>query len=251
MEEKIIIETPEEEVVVEGTKEKKDWMLPASILISALVISVALVYNTGKKDLSAGQPVVQGNEQAGSPKNVKPFSANEHVLGNPNAPVKLILFSDFECPFCKTFHEDTVRKIATDYDGKVAIAFRQFPIHSQSGKEAIASECVASLGGNDKFWAFVDEIFAITPSNDGLDLSELPKIAEKVGVNVNDFNACLTSGKFDAKITADMQDAKVAGLQGTPYTIVIAPSGDAIPISGAYPYATVKQTIDQALKLQK
>ena len=240
-----------EENKIETVAEKKDWMLPASILIAALVISVALVYNTGKKDLAGGQqPVNQGTEQAGSPKNVKAFSTDDHILGNPNAPVKLILFSDFECPYCKIFHEDTVKKLATEYDGKVAIAFRHFPAHSQSGKEAIASECVASLGGNDKFWAFVDEIFAVTPANDGLDLSQLPKMAKKVGVNEADFNKCLTSGKFDEKITADVQDGRGAGLQGTPYTIVVAPSGDVFPINGAYPYDTVKKTIEQALKLK-
>jgi len=239
-----------EENKIEAVEVKKDWMLPASIIIAAVVISVGLFYNAGKNDLSQGPQQNPGVEQAGSPKNVKAFSADDHILGNPNASVKLILFSDFECPYCKTFHEDTVQKLAKEYDGKVAIAFRQFPIHSQSGKEAIASECVASLGGNDKFWAFVDELFAVTPSNDGLDLTQLPKMAKKVGVDEAEFNKCLTSGKFDARITADVQDGKAAGLQGTPYTIVVAPTGDVFPINGAYPYDTVKQTVEQALKLK-
>jgi protein-disulfide isomerase len=93
-----------EENKFEEVKEKKDWMLPASILIAALVISLALVHNTGKKDLSAGQPGNQETQQVGSPKNVKPFNANDHILGDQNAPVKVIVFSDFECPYCKTFH---------------------------------------------------------------------------------------------------------------------------------------------------
>lgn len=111
----------------------------------------------------------------------------DHVLGNPNALVTIIEFSDTECPFCKKFHE-TMRKIIDEYgkDGKVKWVYRHFPldqIHSKSRKEAEATECATEQGGNEKFWEFINKIYEITPSNNGLDPAELPKIAKSIGLN--------------------------------------------------------------------
>ncbi|MCX6788961.1 MAG: thioredoxin domain-containing protein [Candidatus Jorgensenbacteria bacterium] len=240
----------------ETSSRGNDKMLPASIIIAAVLIMVGLVYNAGKKDLSAGNQANQlaaaqnqPTQETGSPEKVRAFSKEDHVLGDPNAPVKFIMFSDFECPYCKTFHE-TVKKLSTEYEGRVAFVFRQFPMHSKSGTEAVATECAASFGGSEKFWAFADEIFATTPSNDGLDLAQLPKIAVKLGFDEAAFNTCLKSGKFEDRIKADMKDASAAGLQGTPYTVIVAPSGNVITVNGAYPYEAVKEKIEQALKLK-
>ena len=113
--------------------------------------------------------------------------------------------------------------------------------------EAQASECAASLGGNDKFWDFIDGLFAVTPSNNGLDLEQLPVIAGQIGLNKTAFSACLSSGKFKDKVDAQVADATLAGGTGTPFSIIVAPNGKKFPVSGAYPYATVKAKIEQAL----
>ena len=101
----------------ETSSRGNDKMLPASIIIAAVLIMVGLVYNAGKKDLSAGNQANQlaaaqnqPTQETGSPEKVRAFSKEDHVLGDPNAPVKFIMFSDFECPYCKTFHE-TVKKV--------------------------------------------------------------------------------------------------------------------------------------------
>ncbi len=187
---------------------------------------------------------------------VKPVNGEDHILGNPDAPVKLIEFSDFECPFCKRFHS-TMKRLMNEYgkDGKVAWVYRHFPldsIHSKARKEAQAAECANELGGNKGFWAFSDRLFEVTPSNDRLDLALLPRIAQEVGLDRAKFEACLEGdargGKYAAHIEADVQDAIASGGTGTPFSLVIAPNGKIFSINGAQPYAAVKSIIDLALK---
>lgn len=187
---------------------------------------------------------------------VKPVSSEDHILGNPNAPVKVIEFSDFECPFCKRFHQ-TMKRLMDEYgkDGRVAWVYRHFPIdsiHSKARKEAQAAECANEIGGNKAFWAYADRLFEVTPSNDRLDLALLPRIAQDVGLDRTKFKACLEGdargGKYAAHIEADYQDAVASGGNGTPYSLVIGPGGQTFPITGAQPYAAVKSIIDVALK---
>jgi protein-disulfide isomerase len=92
--------------------------------------------------------------------NLKPVTAADHIRGDINAPVKIVEFSDIDCPFCKRFHS-TMQEVMKTYgdSGKVAWVYRHFPLtqlHPDAANKAEASECVAELGGNDKFWAFVD-----------------------------------------------------------------------------------------------
>lgn len=232
---------------------KRDLVLPVSILVAALLVSGALVWSGTQ---SRANPPAQDAGTQGSPANMKPISANDHILGNPNAPVKIVEYSDLECPFCKEF-QATMHQVLQAYGDKVAWIFRDAPLvqlHPKAAKEAEASECAAKLGGNDAFWKFVDRVFAITPSNNGLDPAELPKIAGDLGLDVTKFNQCLSSGEMRARVSADYQDAVNAGLQGTPYGIVIAPSGKKYIIPGALPFEpqlagqpSVKQIIDTAL----
>lgn len=233
-------------------KPKRDYFLPASILIAALLISGSLVYSTGKKsgssDLEANLGGAAGNQP--TPVKLEPVSKNDHVFGNPDAPVKIVEFSDLECPFCKRFHP-TMKQIVADYKGEVAWVYRHFPldeIHTKARKEAEASECAAELGGNEKFWEFVDGVFAITPSNDGLDLAKLPQIAKDVGLDANAFDSCLQTGRYADKVARAREEALRAGAQGTPYSVVIDKKGKQYTINGALPYADVKAVVEKALK---
>ncbi len=253
----------EEETRTKHARSHQDYILPVAIVVAALIIGVALVYNAGKGAGAAvtppadnGQAQGQGQQPPqgqGSPSNVKPVSAADHIFGNPNAPVKIVEFSDLECPFCKQFHQ-TMRSAMSLYEEKVAWIFRNFPLtqlHSKALKEAQAAECAAKLGGNDKYWQYIDAIFEITPSNNGLDEAELPKIAQRVGINVNEFNTCLSSGYGKDIINAQSSDAANSGAQGTPYSVVIAPDGSKSTINGAMPLEQVKSAIDAALQKSK
>lgn len=177
-----------------------------------------------------------------------PISDKDWIKGNRKADVFVVEYSDTECPFCKRVHP-TLQRVVDEYKGKVAWVYRHFPltsIHPKAPKEAEATECAGELGGNDVFWKYLDRLFEVTPSNNGLDSAELPKIAEFVGLNKSKFEECLNSGKYAQKVKEQADDAIAAGGQGTPYNIIVA--GDQkIPISGAVPFEQFKAAIDSLL----
>ncbi len=211
----------------EVTKKNRDFLLPASILIAALLVSISLVYSTGKKNGNNLTANLNGNSNkngsATATINIKPVSGSDHTYGNTNASVKIIEFSDLECPFCKSF-QLTLKHIVDSYGGGIIWIYRHYPIgqlHSKAEKEAEASECANELGGNDKFWAFIDKVFEVTPSNNGLDPALLPQIAVQVGLNETKFNACLSSGKYASFVADSIASAQAAGGNGTPYSVVV------------------------------
>jgi protein-disulfide isomerase len=135
-----------------------------------------------------------------------------------------------------------------EYPNDVRWVYRHFPLeqlHAQAPKEAEATECAGEQG---KFWEMTDLIYELTPSNDGLDLAQLPIFAQQAGVpNIPQFEQCLSSGKYADKVAADLADATAAGGQGTPYSVLIGPDGTKVPVSGAQPYASVKAAVEQLL----
>ena len=134
--------------------------------------------------------------------------------------------------------------------GKIQFILRNFPLtslHKQAKQEAIATECVADIGGEGAFWKYVDKIFESTKSNDGLDLSLLPVFAGQVGVDQSKFEKCVTSGKFDDLIQANIKDGNDSGLQGTPYSVVIAPNGQYLPLNGYMPAEQFKSALEEIL----
>ena len=180
---------------------------------------------------------------------VRPVDDSDWVRGQPNAKVTVVEFSDLECPFCKQFHP-TMQRLLKEYPQDVRWAYRHFPLtslHSKAPKEAEAAECAGELGGNDGFWKYVDKLFAVTPSNNGLDLNELPKIARTVGLDEKKFTACLDSGKYAQKVQEQADEAAAAGAQGTPYSVIMV--GDQkTPVPGALPYEQIKSFIDSQVK---
>ena len=181
---------------------------------------------------------------------VEPVSARDLVRGAREAPVKLIEFGDTECPLCKRFHP-TLKRIVDEYPGKVAWVFRHLPkveIHPKAPKEAEHTECAAELGGEAKFWAYLDRLYEITPSNNRLDPAELPRIAQHVGLTRAPFEQCLKSGRHAARVAADVADALASGAPGTPYSVIVAPNGKTYEVVGNQPYETLRLVIDIALK---
>jgi protein-disulfide isomerase len=175
----------------------------------------------------------------------------DHIRGNPDAPVTLVEYSDFECPFCKRFYP-TMKRLVDESNGQVRWVYRHFPLdalHSKARKEAVASECAAELGGNDAFWKFADGFYAVTPSNNHTDIAVvLPQIASEIGLDKARFASCLASGKFEQRVAEDLQNATATGGRGTPWTIIVSKSGKTYPISGAQPYEVVKRLVDLALE---
>ena len=221
-----------------GRTKRNALTVPLAIVVAGALIAGAL-FLTNKK--SPDTVKTDETKIAKSEIQIEPVTADDHILGNPKAPIMIVEFSDTECPFCKDFHT-TMHKVIDTYGktGKVAWVYRHFPIdtlHSKARKEAEATECAAELGGNDGFWKYIDGIYKKTPSNNGLDLSLLPKIAEENGLNKTEFETCLNSGRYADKVEKQYKDAVAAGGQGTPYTVIIT-KYEKIPISeGAIPFS--------------
>ncbi len=173
------------------------------------------------------------------------LSESDHVRGNKNAKVTLIEYSDLQCPYCKQFHP-TALQVMEAYGDDVAWVYRHFPldqIHPNARPSAEASECVASLGGNDAFWKFVDLVFA-----DQTYLTNLQGAAEKSGVNGAAFKTCYDAGKFKSLVESVYQDGMKAGVTGTPANFIVNSKGEVWLVPGALPFDRLKVTIDEALK---
>lgn len=224
--------------------------IPTAIVIAGIIIAGAVLYQKGafepKKD--GGNVTVE--------RSIPPVTAEDHLLGNPNAIVKIIEYSDFECPWCQRFHP-TMKQIMTEYGGKgqVAWVYRHFwterkdesgkIFHPRGGPAAEASECVAELGGSSAFWKFADSIFERDwPKS----LDKLNSLAGETGVDAKKFEECLSSGKYKNKVyVEEWAKAVSAGVKATPYNYVVGPDGKYILIAGAESYATVKQAVDTIL----
>ncbi|MEK7067333.1 MAG: DsbA family protein [Patescibacteria group bacterium] len=245
----------------EGASQTENpYSVPLAIVIAGAIIAGAIFYSSGR---SSSAPVGDNKKDAieknqpqggsGSLDAMKPVSAIDHILGNPDAPIKIVEFSDTECPFCKRFHP-TMQTAIEEYgkNGEVAWVYRHFPIDSlhpiKARKEAEATECANELGGNAKFWAYLDRLFEITPSNNQLDLGQLPEIAVYVGLDRARFLQCLDSGKYAEHVADDLADGGNTGINGTPFSIVIAQNGKKFPLNGAQPYSAVKALIELARK---
>lgn len=224
------------------------WIVPFSIIIAGALIGAGIY-------LSGSAPKRLANTQNQNAQieniNIKAVNSEDHIRGNPNADVVIVEFSDTECPFCKQFH-NTMLRVMDEYgaSGKVAWVYRQLPIdeiHSRARNEALATECSADIGGNAKFWEYLDELFKRTNSNNSLDPAELPRIAEDIGLDQKDFDECLSSKRLASEIEEDEIDAANAGARGTPHSIVITKNGEKASIKGAQPYDVIKAVIDAAI----
>ena len=221
-------------------------LIPLSIVLAGAMIAGA-VYLGGNK---GGALALDSIQDLKKEVKVEAVNSSDHILGSKTAEIVVIEYSDFECPFCKVFH-NTMHQIVDEYDGKVAWVYRHFPIeqlHSKAKKESEASECAFDQGGNTLFWKYIDRLFATTNSNDSLDLAKLPQIASDLGLNVDLFNECLENGKYTKKIEDDIVKAMDAGASGTPYSVIINKDGKQTLIKGAEPIENVRLKIDSALK---
>ena len=224
--------------------------------IFSLLLNIAFIFNDGLKLLTTKDSRVAGviaqeetppapsNQPAPSPAPAVPAPAvnqtfniakSDHVRGDFNAPITLVEFSDFECPFCER-HYPTMKQILSNYQGKVRLVYKHYPLsfHPNAQKAAESSECADEQG---KFWEYHDKIFANQPN--GLSADKFKQWAVELKLNAKKFNDCLDVGKYAAKVQADFQEGSQKGVNGTPATFV---NGQLV--SGAVPYESFKQIID-------
>ena len=227
--------------------------IPMAIIFAGVLMAFGLYFAYSRAPHNA--TVVPNTSSSGNiltqANGMKPITTADHILGNPAAQVVIVEYSDTECPFCKDYFSSVQKLMNTYPSGQVAWVYRQFPIasiHSRAPHEAEATECANELGGPDAFWKYTSELYSETTSNDTFDPAGLPVIAQKIGLNVDDFTSCLNSGKYTAQISQDYTDALAAGAQGTPYTVLLTKDGTKLPIQGEESYDDLKASVDLLLK---
>jgi len=231
----------------------KSTSLIVSMLVIQLVLSVVMVVqlssisdNTSVFKALVGdapQPTqaAPSAPSAQQPSAVTQVSADDDpVKGNKNAPVTIIEFGDFQCPYCGRFFSDTLPSIEQKYiqTGKVKMVYRDFPLsfHPEAQPAAEASECADEQG---KFWEFHNKIFE---NQQSMGAASYKQWASEIGLNVNQFNSCVSSGKYKQEVQKDFADGSSYGVSGTPSFFI-----NGRLVSGAQPYQVFEQAIEAAL----
>lgn len=226
-------------------------LIIAAFFLGSLTNKVSTLEKTGSANSALQAAAPQAPSDAGAPAagKIKPVTSSDHIRGNADAKITLVEYSDFECPFCQRFHPVTQELLKT-YGDKIRLVYRHFPLsfHANAQKEAEASECIAELGGQDKFWKFVDTIFERTTANGtGFALEKLGPLAGELGVNQVEFQTCLDSNKYEQLVKDQIADGTTGGVSGTPSTFIINPKGETQILVGAQPIESFKTEIDKAL----
>lgn len=242
---------------METNTTKNQYLIPGAIVLAGILISGAVFLGTagkGQQLAQKNQPTIptQPTEATDTTSAVNAVTKDDHIKGNPDASIKIVEYSDFECPFCQRFH-NTMNDIMKTYGdtGDIAWVFRQFPLDQlhpvKARAVAVASECANDQGGNNAFWKFTDRYYELTLTNNRTDIETvIPQIVKEIGLNAGTFDTCFKSGKFDSRIEADSANAVATGGRGTPWSIIIAPNGKTFPLNGAQPQSAIEQLIEIA-----
>jgi protein-disulfide isomerase len=174
-----------------------------------------------------------------APPRAKVDTQNAQVLGPANAPITLVEFADYECPYCQKVAAD-VRKLVADLGDKISFTYKDFPLsmHARAEKAAEATRCASKQG---KYWEFHDELFR----SKELDVDQLKAQARALKLDSADFDKCLDSGEESNVVERDRNEGTRLGISGTPAFFI-----NGHFMSGALDYAALRQIVEQQLTLQ-
>lgn len=196
------------------------------------------------------------NQQAPTEPNLQPISVSmddDPIRGDQDAPITIVEFSDFQCPYCARFQIQTLPLILEQYvdTGKVKFVFRDFPIqnsHPNAMPAAVASECAHE---QDKYWQYHDALFENQGVWNKVELTSaitiFKEFATKLDLNQDQFDSCLDSGKYIKEISNDLKDGKSYGVTGTPGFFIGNEEIGFVKINGAQPFEAFKSIIDSQL----
>jgi len=178
---------------------------------------------------------------------------DDPIKGSNDAPITIVEFSDFQCPFCSRFHIQTFPLILKEYvdTGKVKFVYRDFPIqssHPNAMPAAAASECAHE---QNNYWEYHNALFERQTIWNNLEISDsintFKKFAIELGLNEDQFNSCLDSGKYIEEINKDLKDGTNYGITGTPGFLIGNEKNGFVKLTGAQPFEAFKKIIDSQL----
>jgi len=231
-----------------SNQQQTSMALPLAIVVGFAMIAIAIFFTSGNNEPVVSAPTT--NDQVAAASVVRSVSDSDYILGNPNAPIVMIEYSDYDCPFCKQFHA-TMHQILDEYGvtGRLAWVYRQFPLvdlHPNSPQISEAALCVGDIAGDTAFWTFSDAVFDSREETEFTNVTKLPAFAEAAGVDRAAFSECMNSDRMMDTLKADLADGLAAGAQGTPYTVIKVGNQEAV-INGAQPYTVVKGIVENLI----
>lgn len=182
---------------------------------------------------------------------------NDPIIGNSDASITVVEFSDFQCPFCARFQIETFPLILEQYvdTGKVKFTYRDFPIqqsHPNAIPAAVASECAHE---QNKYWEYQNELFEKQQIWSNVEVASaiinFKEFATRLNLNQEQFDSCLNSGKYIEEVMMDLNDGKSYGITGTPTFFIGNENTGFVKITGAQPFESFKNTIDSQINAEK
>jgi protein-disulfide isomerase len=259
----------------------KDFLknqIAVAIILGALILALgiigyALINKSGSNKNDAINDIVNADKVFTG----QDFKENEYILGNTKNKITIVVYSDFECPFCKILQENAIQKLQKEYSlnskdlsqGQIGIVYRHFAqsYHDKAPNEINASLCTRELYGQASYENFINRIYFITPANNGLDPESIPGIAKyavdeaksngesiKKEFNKDELMNCVTNQTYNQEFLDDAQDAVNMGLDGTPYTLILFNDGNkniiVNKISGSKEVSYFESIINKLLKIK-
>jgi len=243
--EEVHVEKVEKMEVVNRTQ---SFMVPLSIIVAGGLIGAGLYFGSSGKvpSVPSAPNTQQPSGTAGAPTGGGEVTIGDlPALGNPNAPVTIVEWGDYQCPFCERFFTQVEPKILEEYvtTGKARLAFRDFAFLGQESLwSANAARCANEQG---KFWEFHDFLYGHQGGeNQGaFNKDKLKGFAKELKLDTAQFNSCMDSDKYSDAVAKDTEAGRAAGVQGTPATFI-----NGILVSGSQPFSNFQQIIEQELK---
>lgn len=207
-----------------------------AIVVAGVLIALSIILTGGSKKEIEPKEVVLDKVSV---------TDSDHVLGNSEAKIILVEYSDIDCPFCRVFHV-TLQKVLEEYPNDVAWVYRDYPLirlHPEAKAKAISAECIAINEGNEAYFTYLDYLFT-----NEVKLANLSEAIATLGYNQGKHDTCIAENIATENVDTDMETGEAYGIEGTPFTILVnTETGEALPIRGAVPYEDLKQIIDSEL----
>lgn len=211
----------------------------------------ALIYELGNKIAASPQATKQSDQNI-VPTKFKLSFDGDPIKGNPDAPITIVEFSDFQCPYCSRFFEQTLPQIEKNYieTGKVKFVYRDLPLsfHKNALPVHIAAECADEQG---RFWQFHDLVFEKQSEWKNLSSNELDntlkQFADDVGLEASGFNSCTSTADMKKEVQLDSLAAAKVGVTGTPTFFIGSEEDGFVKLVGALPYSVFKAELDSQL----
>lgn len=225
-----------------GNRVSSQYLIPGAIIVAGAIIGVAIIYTSSPSTApSAGTAAVGVAQKVAVPADL---AGSAPSLGNPDAPVTIVEFGDFQCPFCGRFFQTTEKQIIEQYvkTGKARFVYRDFAfLGPESEWAANAAECANEQG---KFWQYHDYLYGHQQGENAGAFSKdnLKSFARALGLNTAQFDQCFDSDKYLEAVHRDTEEGRSAGISGTPGTFV-----NGRLVQGAVPFAQFQVVIEEEL----